>query len=313
VAYGIGGGGFLGFAIETVSGTYQAPTIYIPFLSESLARPQATVWRRPIRQNVDVLGGVPGNVNIAGDITMEAFSDKNVYFHKISRATLVKTGAASPWTYAFTPNANAVAAATASITIVRDGEIFGYTGCVVSGFNYTVEDGLLKTTWNIVGSDESAQTLPTPAWTGGQTQPFGAGEYTIEIPTTTQVFDADSFTFSVADNAEPQFRLKNTGRGAQFMKYGERSVTLAMERDFLTRTEYDAFKALTSQAIKLLASKSANESIQIDMAAAIKDTYVMNLSSQGDLVRAAINYMGTYDATATAAYKVTIKATVDIT
>jgi hypothetical protein len=313
VAYGIGGGGFLGIAIESTPGTYLAPTVFIPFLSESLTRPQATVWRRPIRQNVDVLGGVPGNVNIAGDITMEAFSDKNVYFHKISRATLVKTGAVSPWTYAFTPNANAVAANTASITIVRDGEIFGYTGCVVSGFSYTVEDGQLKVTWNIVGSDEAAQTLPTPAWTGGQLQPFGAGEYTIEIPTATQVFDADSFTFTVADNAEPQFRLKNTGRGAQFMKFGERSVTLAMERDFLTRAEYDAFKTLTSQGIKLLASKSANESIQIDMFAAIKDTYAMNLSSQGDLVRAAISYMGTYDSTAAAAYKVTIKATVDIT
>jgi len=313
MAYGIGGGGFVGFAIETVSGTYQAPTVYIPILSESLTRPQATVWRRPIRQNVDNLGGVPGNVNVAGDITMEAFSDKCVYFHKISRATLVKTGAASPWTYTFTPNANAVATNTASITVVRDGEIFGYTGCVVGGFNYTVEDGQLKVTWNIVGSDEAAQTLPTPTWTGGQVQPFGAGEYNIQIPTATQVFDTDTFTFTVADNAEPQFRLKNTGRGAQFMKYGERSVTLTAERDFLTRTEYDAFKTLTAQAIIILASKSANESIQIDMAPAVKDTYTMNLSSQGDLVRASVAYQGTYDATAAAAYKVTIKATVDIT
>lgn len=313
MAYGIGGGGFLGFAIETVSGTYQAPTVYIPFLSESLTRPQATIWRRPIRQNVDVLGGVPGNVNVAGDITMEAFSDKCVYFHKASRATLVKTGAGSPWTYVFTPNANAVAANTASITIVRDGEIFGYTGCVVSGFNYTVEDGQLKVTYNIIGNDEGAQTLPTPTWTGGQTQPFGAGEYTIEIPTATQVFDMDTFTFTVTDNAEPQFRLKNTGRGAQFVKYGERSVTLSTERDFLTRTEYDAFKTLTSQAVKLKAAKSANESIQIDMAAAIRDTYTMNLSSQGDLVRAAISYQGTYDATAAAAYILTIIATVSIT
>lgn len=312
MAYGIGGGGFVGIAVEAVSGTYLAPTVFIPILSESLTRPQATTWRRPIRQNVDVLGGVPGNVQVTGDITMEAFSDKCVYFHKASRATLVKTGAVSPWTYTFTPNAAATASQTLSITVVRNGEVFGYTGCVVGGFNYTVEDGQLKVTWNILGADEASQTLPVPAWTGGQVVPFGAGEYTIEIPTASQIFDMDTFTFTVSDGAESQYRLKNTGRGAQFVKFGERSVNLTTERDFLTRADYDAFKTLTAQAVKILASKSANESIQIDMASAIKDTYELGLSSQGDLIRASINYMGTYDATAAAAYKVTIKATVDI-
>lgn len=313
MAYGIGGGGFVGIAVEVTPGTYVAPTVFIPILSESLTRPQATVWRRPIRQNVDVLGGVPGNVHVTGDITMEAFSDKSVYFHLASRAGVVKTGTVSPWTYTFTPTAAAVATKTLSITVVRSGEVFGYTGCVVAGFNYTVEEGQLKATYNIIGSDEASQSLPSPAWTGGQTQPFGAGEYTIEIPTATQVFDADTFTFTVNDNAEPQFRLKNTGRGAQFMKFGERAVTLTTERDFLTRTEYDAFKILTSQAIKILAAKSANESIQIEMPAAIKDSYELGLSGQGDLIRASINYQGTYDATATAAYKLIMKATVDIT
>jgi hypothetical protein len=313
VAYGIGGGGFIGIAVESTPGTYLAPTVFIPILSENLTRPQATVWRRPIRQNVDVLGGVPGNVHVTGDIVMEAFSDKSVYFHLASRASVVKTGSASPWTYTWTPTPDAIASKTLSITVVRSGEVFGYTGCTVGGFNYTVEEGQLKATYNIIGRDEASQTLPVPAWTGGQTQPFGAGEYTVEIPTATQVFDADTFTFTVTDNAEPQFRLKNTGRGAQFVKFGERAVNLTTERDFLTRTEYDAFKALTAQGIKILAAKSANESIQIEIPAAIKDTYELGLAGQGDLIRASINYMGTYDATATAAYKLIMKATVDIT
>src|SRR5690348_4193539 len=105
---GIGGGGFIGVAWETAPGTYTAPTKYLPILSETLSDAQATQWRRPIRQIVDYLGGVPGDVTISGDIEMEALVEGLIYFHSASRATGVKTGAGAPWTYTYTPNALAV-------------------------------------------------------------------------------------------------------------------------------------------------------------------------------------------------------------
>src|SRR2546423_7258162 len=104
MAYGIGGGGFVGIALETTPNTYVAPTKYFPITSESIGYKQDTVWRRPIRQNVDNLGGVPGNVHIEGDIEMEALMDAAIYFHRIGRTSLTKTGPVTLiYTYAFTP------------------------------------------------------------------------------------------------------------------------------------------------------------------------------------------------------------------
>jgi Phage tail tube protein len=311
-AFGVGGGGFVGIAFETTPNTYVAPTKFFPIITDSLTRPQATSWRRTLRQNVDVFGAVPGDAHVEGDIEMECLTDAAVYFHRIGRVTMVKTGSAAPWTYTCTPNAAACASKTASITIVRNGVVFGYVGCVLSSFAYTTEDGMLKATYSIIGSDEATQTLPVPTF-AGQERPFGSGEYSIQIPTATQVFDVDKFEWNVNDNGEPQYRLKST-RGAQFIKYGEREVTLKLERDFGTKADYDAYKALTAQTITLDATLGiSNEKFTAILDAAIKDTYEVGLSGQGDLVRASISYMCTFDPANQRSYLLTLKADEDIT
>jgi hypothetical protein len=304
----VGGNGFVGIAPEVTPGTYIAPTQYVPIQNESLTRPQETIWRRPIRQAVDVVGAVAGNAHVEGDISMEAFEGIVAMFLVSARATKVNSGTTPNFTYTFTGNALAVPANTMSITIIRAGVVFAYVGCVVSSFSFSVSDGLLMFNVSIVGTDEAVQSAPTPTWqTGIVATPYGAGTYSLQIPTATQVFDTDNFEFSVEDNAEAQFRLKSTN-SAQFVSFGERSVGLTVDRDFASRTDYDAFKALTSQAITLLATKGANNSIQIDMPVAIKDTYETGLSGQGDLIRASVAYQAVLDATLNSAYKVTIKS-----
>lgn len=290
--------------------TYTAPNKFFPIVSDSLQRPQETTWRRTLRQNVDIFGAVPGNAHVEGDIEMEALTDAAVYFHRISRASMAKSGS-GPWTYTIIPTAAACAGKTASITVVRNGIVFAYVGCVVSSFSYTVEDGLLKATYSIIGSDEATQTLPVPVF-AGQERPFGSGEYSIQIPTATQVFDVDTFEWTVNDNAEPQYRLKST-RGAQFIKYGEREVTLKTERDFGTKADYDAYKALTAQAITIDATLGiSNERFTATLDSSIKDTYEVGLSGQGDLIRAAINYMCTFDIANQRSYRLVLIADEDI-
>jgi hypothetical protein len=46
---------------------------------------------------------------------------------------------------------------------------------------------------------------------------------------------------------------------------------------------------------------------------AIKDTYAVGLSGQGELVRAAIAYQGVYDSATSAAYSIVIKSNQTIT
>lgn len=273
-------------------GTYTAPTKFFPFNTESLTFDQATNWRRPIRQSVDVLGAVAGNVHITGDLEMEALEDVVPYFLLASRLAATKVVTGSDIAYAFDPTPNATPELSLSLTVVRNDVVFGYTGCVTSQFSFTPSDGMLMFNASILGSDETVQATPTAVWP--TTVPFGAGQYMVNIAGT-QVFDTDTFEFTVNDNAEPQFRLKNTGRGAQFIKFGERECTISMERDFLSRTDYDAFKALTAQAIYIRAEKSATNYIQLNAPVAVKNTYEVGLSGQGDLVRGSIEYQNVID------------------
>jgi len=307
---GTGAQGFLGVAIETTSGTYLAPVKFVPFESESLQYMQDTIWRRPIRQSADIVGAVDGNVHVEGDITMEAFEDVVAYMLRAGRNTYTKSGTTPNFSYDIVGAPNAVPNKTLSITVVRNGIVFGYTGCVINSFTLSIEDGLLKFNPSILGRDEAVQTLPTATWVATQT-PYGAGKYSIEIPTATQVFDCDNFEFSVDDSGEPQYRLKNTGRGAQFIAFGERTTSMSMARDFETRAEYDTFKALTAGSITLTASKGINNSISINMPAAIRDTYEVGLSGQGDITRAQINFNGVLDSNGNA-YKITIKTQEDL-
>lgn len=273
----------------TNPGVYVAPTKFIPFMSETLTSTQATIWRRPIRQSADIIGAVAGNFHVAGDISIEGIEDTSIYFLHGSRMSIVKTGTTN-YTYTCTPTANAIPAATLSITVVRNNIVFGFVGCVVSSQTFTQQDGILMHNLTIIGRDEAVQSSPTPTWP--TTTPFGAGQYSIEIPTATPVLDTDTFEFTIDDAAEPMFRLKNPSRGAQFVKYGERSLKMTMERDFLDRTDFDAFKALTSQDITIAVSKGINNSISLNAPVAIKDTYEVQNSGQGDLVRAALTYNG---------------------
>lgn len=310
MAPGIGASGIMGIALETISGTYTAPNKYVPFMSESLTSTQATIWRRPIRQTADIVGAVPGNFNVEGDLQIEAMEDVVPYFLHAGRHTTVRSGTTPNFTYTFTPSPVAIPTKSLSITVVRNGVVFGFVGCVVSSFTFTVEDGIMMMNMSILGQDEATQTAPTPTWP--TTTPFGAGQYSVEIPTATPVLDTDNFEFSVENNAEAQFRLKNGSRGAQFIKYGERNATINFERDFESRTDFDAFKALTSQSITVTASKGLNNSISLLSPTTIKDTYEVQNSGQGDLVRAAIAYNCVIDSTGKS-YEITVKTQEDIT
>lgn len=296
-------GAFPTFNTAYAPGNYTAPTKYIPFLDESLQQLEETVFRRPIRESADVIGAVAGNENVDGDINMEALEDCLIYFLHTARAAVTKSGAGPNYTYDYAPTAAAITGRTLSITLTRSGEVFGYVGCSVTSFKFGIQDGLLTFSVHIIATSESVQSLPTATWP--TTAPFGAGTYDIQIPTGTSVLDTDTFEWTVEDNGEAQFRLKNTGRGAQFVKLGERDITCTVGRDFTSRTDYDAFKSVTAQSITLSASKGANNSVTLLTPSTVKETYEVPLSGQGDLVRANITYRSMLGSPS--AYKVTVK------
>jgi hypothetical protein len=206
--------------------------------------------------------------------------------------------------------ASALPNRTLSITIVRAGVVHGYVGCVSSSFKFSIDNGVLIFGASIIGRSEATQSSPTASWP--TTAPYGPGMYSIEIPTASPVTDTDTFEWTCEDNGEAQFRLKSTGRGSDYIKFGERDITCTMGRDFTTRTDLDAFKAATAQSITLTATKGANNSITLLTPVTVKESYEVALSSQGDLVRADVSYRGMINGSGDA-YNIVVKTQEDIT
>lgn len=307
MAKAIGASGVLGVALETTSGTYTAPTKFIPFNSESLKWTQETTWRAPIRNTPGLVGAIKGNGHAEGDIEFDVTPDVLLYFLVASRCKYVKTGSSPNFSYTFKPSPDAVPSKTMSIAIKRNEEVFGYVGCVVSSMTISIDGGALKCTVSIIGTDEQSQSALTPIWP--TSEPFGAGMYKIEVPKGTQIFDSDTFEFAAEDNAEAQHRIKDS-MGAQFVKFGESRATVKLDRDFENRTDYDAWKQLTKKEISFSAI-NGDEEVIIEAPVAIADTYEVAIGGQGDLVRASIQYNCIIDATGNH-FSITLKTAEDL-
>lgn len=310
----IGACGSLGIAFEDPPGVYQAPTKFFPIQNESMQYIQDLRQRRGIRQVANMIGTIPGNARIEGTISMEFFDDVVPYFLTAARSVRVDTGSDPNYIYTFSPAHCAGLGSTGktlSITTVRNGTVNGWIGCQVGSFTITIEDGVLMFNVNVMGLDESTPTDPTEVWETTQI-PYGPGTYDIEIPTASDVADLDAFTFTVEDGLTPEHRLR-AARGPAFLRYGERLSTLQVNRDFLNKTDFNAFKAGTSQSVTLKATRGANNNVEILMPVAYKETYEYGLSGQGDLIRGSINYFASHDATVGGDYKITVKTQEDLT
>lgn len=310
---GLGAAGCVGVAFEVTPGTYVAPTKFIPIRSESLKVMKEINFTRPIiKTAVEPVHAVNAPEHVEGDIEWEIIDDCMVYFLHAARMTVVKAGTTPNFTYTYTPSSAAQAPnKTLSITVERNGEIFGYTGCVLGGMSVTVDNGLLVGTMRIMGLNEASQAAPAASFP--TTVPYGADAYTIEIPAASPITDAGSFTFELDDSPEAQFRLGSLA--AQYVKFGERNVSAEVERDFIDRTQYDLFRALTAQSVHLRAEKPTDSNRYLDflLHSGVMDSYETFLEGQGELITASLSFIGKYDFTQTESYQLEVGTSEDIT
>jgi len=304
---GLGGGGSVGIAFETTMGTYVPPTIYIPIISESLEYTEEKYLSEQIRQQSIHTEAKPSYYHVEGDIEMEVDPELIVYFLYLGRHTVVKTGAATPWTYKFTPNSAGTASTaagpstqkTASITVVRNGEVFGYTGCALGGFEFSIDtdSGILMATLNIFGLSEAVAADPTEAWVAPKL--YGADSHVLKLDTAgaAPAFAAaadvnhNGITFGVNFNAEAQNRIRQD-RSASYISFGITEGTVSAEIDFLTRADYDFFKATNKRAIRISSLTggatlaAATHGVELQANNYFFNTYSIPLEGMGDLVAA---------------------------
>lgn len=307
MAVGIGAAGLLGVSHEAVKGTYLAPVEFIPIRSESLQYMQEVNYTRPIRGVPDPIHAVKGNGHVEGDIEMEITEDMLAYLLYGARMTVTKAGV-GPFTYDFVPSSAAEAPnKTLSFTVVRNGVVFGYAGCVISTIELTIDNGILVGTFGVLGTSEATQTAPTPTWP--TTPPYGADTHSISIGGSA-VTTVDSFTWKLDDSGEAVFRLGSLD--AAYVKFGERSVEASVEMDFENKTEYTAYRALTEKALLFESDQDADNFIHITTHAMIAGTYEVGLDGQGDLIRASIEYTGKYDETNSEVFNIAISSDVEV-
>lgn len=297
---GLGGGGKVGFAFESVMGTYVAPTIFVPVLNEALAYTEDKYYSEQIRQETMVSDVKSSYYHVEGPISMEADPTNLPYWLYASR----HTPSFAAGVYTFVPSsagsastaAGATTPKTASITVVRNDVVFGYTGCVVGQFEFTIEDGVLLCNMDILGMAEAEEATPSPTWPTPDLLGADAHRIYLAASAVTPTFGAvdvnfNGFTFRANYNAEAQNRI-HAERSASYVSFGITEAEFESELDFLDRTDYDNFVNNTQRAIKLESTNggatfaAATTGVKIQGNRVSYDAYDIGLEGMGDLIMA---------------------------
>jgi len=308
---GLGGSGYLAFTFETALGTYLPPTtagtVFIPILSESLHYVEDHYYSEQIRQSTIDSDAKSGYYHVEGDVVLEVDTNFLPYLMYCSRHSITKTGVADPWTYDFVPSqagststaASGAVARTASLSVIRNGIGFGYGGCIVNTIEFTIDNGVLRASLGILGtSEQQPGGNGTPSWQTPEL--FGADAHSVYVAAsgTAPTFGAAStdfngFTANINYNAAAQNRIV-ANRAASYVSYGKTEATYSTELDFLSRTEYDNFKALTQRAVRLESVRGgatfalATEAFQLTFNRSAYETYEIGLGGIADLIMASV-------------------------
>lgn len=332
---GLGGLNSVFVVIETAYGTYIDPGdgaatgVWVPILDENLHYMETKYYSPQIREQTIVSDVKQAPYHVEGDIHMEVDAHYLPYFLYGSRHTVTKTGA-GPYTYKAVPSnfGSAYPGGSAkglSITADRNGNGFGYSGCVVSQWVFTINNGILEVTMSIQGL---AEQLPADMGTTSWISPslFGADASSIYVDASgtapafaTRFDNFNGYTATLNYNATAENRIR-PDRQATFVKYGETEATFDTELDFLDRTEYDNMVASTTRSVRLESNTpggagtfaAATEAFRLDFNRSSYDAYEVDTPGIGDLVAARVTGRG-IGISGGDAFSITCKSSVNIT
>jgi hypothetical protein len=309
MAAGLGAGGAVGIALEPTAapGTWVTPAIWVPVKEENFSYNEDRYFSDAIRQQTISQAAKQGYYHIEGNLNMEVDTRTLPYFLHASRLGVTKTGAGSPWTYKYQPSTGAQIPATnrtCSITILRNGQWFGYAGCVVGSFDIMVDGGVLMLNiTNLLGTTDVPQATitaspPTPTFTTPQL--LGANAHSLALgdgalasgaagvaamASTTVSTKFNGFTFTDNENAEAQNRI-NQLRSAAYISFGITEAQIAASLDFDTRVDYDHFVATDSKRFQFISSNSASDKVVINVYNSVFEEYPVSLGGWGDIIMA---------------------------
>lgn len=340
---GLSGAGWLAIAHEATMGTYvettDPGTVWVPILSEDLKYTEQKYYSEQIRQEAIESEVARSYYHVEGSVRMEADPQFLPLFLHCSRHKIERTPDGDAFEYVYTPEKFGSAFSgdiedgdpqTASITIVRNEQGFGYAGCVVGSMEFTIDNGVLVVTFNVIGlsEQEPSDLDDTPVWV--QSVILGADSHDIYVadaatsedpdPTFTDpIVDFNGITININYNGEAQNRIQST-RAAAYISYGKTEVSYTTELDFIDRDEYDNFVNADTRALRLESKRlddgmttfdDVDYGVRIDINRTNYETYDVNLAGMADLLMA--NVTGRALGVAGAdAFTITVRSTTDV-
>lgn len=318
---GIGASGAFGLALETTQGTWVTPSVWVPILEESVAFTTENYYSEAIQQQTMDSDMKKGPYHVEGDVTMEADTAMLPYFMHCARVRAVTKTGVGPYVYKYQPGTQASnPPKTMSITILKNGSYFKYAGCQVGQHEWTIEDGVLRVTFSMLGLKEETvdATSPVPAWPASRSL-FGMDAHQIYVGTAgskpaggSEANNFNGFTFTVNDNAEAQNRI-NPNRQANYVLMGKTELEVSTELDFIDRTEYTNFVNQTLKSVRLKSTNAAPDYVDITAYRMVYDTYEIPTPGMGDLVSASVTFHGLGLPAAPYGYDIEIGSTANIT
>lgn len=310
MTYGLGAGGALGVALETSAapGTWVTPAVSVPITNETLTYTEERYYSTAIRQQTVANDVRQGYYHIAGDISFEVDTRYMPYFLYGSRWGVSKT-VGPPAVYTFSPSSTATVPSTnrtLSITVLKNGAVFAYSGCQVTQMVFTITNGILMCTVSIIGTTDNSGQSYTPSFSSpprilsapchniylvdGAT---ATGTITVGSP----VLNFDGFTATINDNGAVQNRI-NASRAAAFVSYGITDLQVTSSLDFLDKTEYTKFLSTSRKSMQLLSTgnttgvTAGHDIFQMDFYDMVYDVYNVELGSWESLIMAQATLRG---------------------
>lgn len=243
--------GYVGYAVESTEGTFEAPTIFLPVTSFSFDDSNEYIVPDQIRGSRDRSIALAGPYSTSGSIDMELVPNGVGALLKSAFAAMgantVTSATGSYYTHVFTPGNTSPTftfeGSAGDILIRRYGGIRVNTFDLQASFGeiVTASFGLEGTTRGTTASPASesfAQVIPFH-FDGAKIQRNGS-----------DIANVKSFTFGINNNIDRMGTLRRT-RSYKRTVLGMRDASLSMTLDFDSTTDYDLFLAETEFSVTI--------------------------------------------------------------
>lgn len=237
---GLGALGYVGFGVESVEGTYVAPTKFLPVSAFSFDDSNDFNVPDQIRHSRDKFIAMAAPYVVSGSMDMELIPvDVTSLLKSAFAATVVSSAyGGGGYQHVFTPG-SAIPTYTFESS-ASDVLVMRYSGVRVNTIEIKAAFGEIVTAaFGLEGVNRAKQGgITAPSYTN--VTPFNFAGVDIKVASGTLLATVKDFTFGVNNNIGRIGTLRKT-RSWKRLELGMREVTLALTIDFTDTSEYDRF------------------------------------------------------------------------